>query len=146
MPTTTGVFLPDEPEQKLPKKSPQSVQAKEDAGVVVQTVKPDHADPAKLSEQQLKTALKAAWKKHEELAKEDMAPLLYWLREKLRAQGSRNDIHDKDRGFGAWVEEHLDFSRRTADRWCEWYAVTTGLKPASTFGPLSKSDVELYGL
>ncbi len=52
-----------------------------------------------LSEQELKAAIKSAWKKHEELAKADMAPLLYWLRERLRAQGSRNDLHDKDRGF-----------------------------------------------
>ncbi|HUE51748.1 MAG TPA: hypothetical protein VMO80_05380 [Terriglobales bacterium] len=86
------MFLPEEPEQKLPKKSPQSVQAKEDAGVVVQPVKADHADPAKLNEQELKAAIIAAWKKHEELAKQDLAPMLYWLRDKLRAQGARNDI------------------------------------------------------
>lgn len=98
----------------------------------------------KLSEQELKSAIKSAWKKHEELAKADMAPLLYWLRERLRAQGSRNDIHDKDRGFGVWVEDHLEISRRTADRWCDWYAIEAGLKQESTSGHVSKSDVELY--
>src|ERR1019366_2449094 len=72
------------------------------------------------------------------------APPLYWLRERLRAQGSRNDLHDKDRGFGFWVEEHLDISRRTADRWCDWYAVEAGLKQASTSSHVSKSDEELY--
>lgn len=72
-----------------------------------------------LSEQELKAAIKSAWKKHEELAKQDLAPLLYWLRERLRAQGARNDlVHDKDRGWEVWVTQHLDISRRTADRWC----------------------------
>jgi len=102
-------------------------------------------EPHTLTEQQLKSALKTAWKKHEKLAKEEMGPLLYWLRDKLRAQGSRNDINDKDRGFGAWVEDNLDISRRTADRWADDYAVKAGLKAAkSTSGQVSKSDVELY--
>ena len=62
----------------------------------------------KLSEQELKAAIIAAWKKHEELAKQELAPMLYWLRDKLRAQGARNDLtQDKDRGFAFWVEEHL---------------------------------------
>jgi len=93
----------------------------------------------KLNEQELKAAIKSAWKKYERLAKKEMGQLLYWLREKLRAQGSRNDIHDKDRGFGAWVEENLDISRRTADRWADWYAVENGLKE-STSGQLTKSE------
>lgn len=102
-------------------------------------------EPHTLTEQQLKSELKAAWKKHEKVAKEEMGPLLYWLRDKLRAQGSRNDIHDKDRGFGAWVEDNLDISRRTADRWADDYAVKVGLKAApSTSGQVSKSDEELY--
>lgn len=106
---------------------------------------PTDADLQRLSEQELKTAIKAVWKKHEELAKQDLAPMLYWLRDKLRAQGARNDLtQDKDRGFAGWVEENLDISRRTADRWCEWYAVEAGLKPASTSGHVSKSDLELY--
>lgn len=98
----------------------------------------------KLNEQELKAAIIAAWKKHEALAKAELAPLLYWLRERLRAQGARNDITDKDRGWGLWVEDNLDISRRTADRWCEWYAVEAGLKEGSTSGHLSKSDEELY--
>lgn len=99
----------------------------------------------KLNEQELKAKIKSAWKKHEQLAKADMAPLLYWLRERLRAQGSRKDIADKDRGFGAWVEEHLEFSRRTADRWCDWYAIQAGLKQDPTCGQASKSeDDDLY--
>lgn len=144
MTTTTGVFLPDEQEQQITKKPPQSVRAKGAEGAKIGELKADHADPAKLSEQELKSAIIATWKKHEELAKKDLAPMLYWLREKLRAQGARNDLtQDKDRGFGFWVEEHLDFSRRTADRWCEWYAVEAGLKPTS--GQVSKSeDDSLY--
>jgi hypothetical protein len=106
---------------------------------------PKDADLQKLSEQELKSAIVSAWKKHEELAKQDLAPMLYWLRDKLRAQGARNDLtQDKDRGFAFWVEEHLDISRRTADRWCDWYAVEAGLKPASTSGHVSKSDLDMY--
>jgi len=93
----------------------------------------------KLNELELKAAIKSAWKKYERLAKKEMGQLLYWLREKLRAQGSRNDVHDKDRGFGAWVEENLDISRRTADRWADWFAVENGLKE-STSGQLTKSE------
>jgi hypothetical protein len=130
----TGVFLPDEQEQQeqLPKKSPQSA-------------KPDHGELSKLTEQELKSAIIATWKKHEELAKQELAPMLYWLRDKLRAQGARNDLtQDKDRGFAFWVEEHLDISRRTADRWCDWYAVKMGYKQDATSGHLSKSDLEMY--
>jgi hypothetical protein len=90
------------------------------------------AELEKLDEAQLKADIKSAWKKHERLARKDMAPLLYWLRVKLRAPGSRNDIHDKDRGFGAWVDEHLDISRATADRWADEYAREKGLKPEPT--------------
>ena len=84
----------------------------------------DSADPyaeiQKLNEHELKAAIKSAWKKHEESASADLAPLLYYLREQLRAQGARNDLAiDKDRGFAAWVEENLDICRRTADRWCD---------------------------
>src|SRR5258708_38301445 len=54
-----------------------------------------------LNEGQLKAQIKSAWKKHERLAKKDMAPLLSWLRVKLRAPGSLNDIHDTARGLCA---------------------------------------------
>jgi hypothetical protein len=143
MTATTGVFLADEREPQITKKSPPSVRANGEAVKRVEPAKADHADPAKLNEQELKSAIIAVWKKHEELAKQDLAPMLYWLREKLRAQGARNDIDDRDRGFAAWVEEHLDFSRRTADRWCNWYAIQAGLKEP-TSGQVSKSDVELW--
>jgi len=100
-------------------------------------VQPNTSTPAldtelqNLTEHQLKRAIESAWKKHEQLAKADMAPLLYWLREKLRAQGARNDVADKDRGFGAWVEDNLDISRRTADRWADDWGIAHGLKKAS---------------
>src|SRR5215831_20783687 len=91
-------------------------------------VQPNTSTPAldtelqNLTEHQLKRAIESAWKKHEQLAKADMAPLLYWLREKLRAQGARNDLtNDKDRGWEVWVTERLEISRRTADRWRAWY-------------------------
>lgn len=104
---------------------------------------PSDSELQKLNEHELKAAIKSAWKKYERLAKKEMGQLLYWLREKLRAQGTRNDIHDKDRGFGAWVEENLDISRRTADRWADWYAVENGLKE-STSGQLTKSEKEFF--
>jgi len=92
-----------------------------------------NAEIQKLDEGQLKSAILIAWKKHEALAKAELAPLLYWLREKLRAQGARNDlVRDKDRGWEVWVTEHLDISRRTADRWCAWYAEKEGLTPPDT--------------
>jgi hypothetical protein len=96
-----------------------------------QAVPPD-SELQNRTEAELKAAIKLTWKKHEPLAKKGMAPLLYWLRVKLRAPGSRNDIHDKDRGFGAWVDEHLDISRATADRWADEYAREKGLKPEPT--------------
>jgi hypothetical protein len=145
MTTTTGVFLPDESEHSIPKKSSQSVRANGDKAKKDEPANADRADPAKLSEQELKSAIIATWKKHEELAKQDLAPMLYWLRDKLRAQGARNDLtQDKDRGFGFWVEEHLDISRRTADRWCDWYAVEMGYKQDATSGQASKSEVDVW--
>ncbi len=79
------------------------------------------AELEKMSAVRLKATITSEWKRHERLAKNDMAPLLYWLREKLRAPGSRNDIHDKDRGFGAWVAANLPISRATVDRWADEY-------------------------
>jgi hypothetical protein len=97
------------------------------------------AKPENLNEQQLKTLLRAACKKYEASAKKEMSPLIYWLREKMRAQGSRNDLHDKDRGFGAWVDDNLDISRRTADRWAnEWAIANKLMQPTS--GHVSKSE------
>lgn len=95
----------------------------------LQSTLPESSDSEiqKLNEQELKAAIKSAWKKHERLAKKDMAPLLYWLRVRLRAPGSRNDIHDKDRGFAAWVEDNLEISLSTAIRWTDGYARQNGL-------------------
>jgi hypothetical protein len=100
--------------------------------------------PETLSEQELKTALRSAWKKHEKLAKVDMGPLLYWLRTKLRAQGTRNDISDQDRGFGAWVEDNLAISRRTADRWADEYAISAGLKTPTSSQVSTSSEDDFY--
>jgi hypothetical protein len=91
-----------------------------------QAVAPD-SELQKLNEQELKAAIRSAWKKYERLAKKEMGQLLYWLREKLRAQGSRNDLRDQDKGFGAWVEETIEISRRTADRWADEYGIANGL-------------------
>jgi hypothetical protein len=59
-----------------------------------------------------------------------MAPMLYQLRAKIKAQGKAGE------GFGQWVETHLDISRRTADRWADEYARKHGLK---TFRQMTKS-------
>jgi len=106
---------------------------------------PSDSELQNRTEAELKAAIKSAWKKHEPLAKKGMAPLLYWLRVKLRAPGSRNDIHDKDRGFGAWVDEHLDISRATADRWADQHALENGLKePTSPHVRRGCKDPDFY--
>jgi len=95
------------------------------------------AELKKLDEGQLKAAIESTWKKYERLAKDEMGELLYFLRENLRAQGSRNDLRDQDKGFGAWVEETIEISRRTADRWADEYGLKNGLierKPKPTSG------------
>ena len=94
-----------------------------------------------LDEEQLKVAIKSAWKKHERLARKDMGPMLYWLRDKLRAQGSRNDLRDRDEGFGAWVAKTIEISRRTADRWADEYGLANDLMkrdPKPTSGHVTK--------
>ena len=72
-----------------------------------------------------------------------MAPLLYHLRAKLKAQGKSGA------GFGAWVEDNLDISRRTADRWADEWAIAHGLKKppkrAATSGQLTKSKPSVDG-
>jgi hypothetical protein len=138
MTTTTSVFLPDEQEQKTRKRSAQSARPNAQGSDATDSAD-TYAEIRKLDEHELKAAIKSVWKKHEELAKQDLAPLLYYLREQLRAQGARNDLANADRGFAAWVEENLDISRRTVDRWCEWFAVAAGIKPG-TSGQLSKSE------
>jgi hypothetical protein len=135
MATTTSVFLPDEQEQQVSKKPAQSTRS-DGRGRAnnAPTVGGDDAEIRKLNEEELKAAILSAWKKLERIGKKEMGGLLYWLREKLRAQGSRNDIRDQDKGFGAWVEKTIEISRRTADRWADDYAYTYGLKVRKTSG------------
>jgi hypothetical protein len=90
----------------------------------------------KLSVAELKAKLETIWSEHEKLCHEQMAPLLYNLRLKLKAQGKSGA------GFGAWVEDYLDISRRTADRWADQWAMSKGLmkqRKTLTFRHLSKS-------
>jgi hypothetical protein len=134
--TTTGVFLPDESEQQPRKKPPQSVRTSGDETEKAEPAQPD-AEIRKLNEEELKAAIVSAWRKVERFGKKEMGGLLYWLREKLRAQGSRNDLREQDKGFGAWVEKTIRISRRTADRWANDYGYEQGLikrKPKSTSG------------
>jgi hypothetical protein len=90
----------------------------------------------KLTENELKAKLCRAWKRHERGAERTMAPLLYHLRKLLNAQGK------KGAGFGVWVEDHIDISRRTADRWADTWAIHNGLmkerKRGKTFRQMSK--------
>ncbi len=90
-----------------------------------------------LSVSQLKEKLEKIWQKHEKLCRTEMAPLLYHLRLKLKAQGKTGA------GFGVWVEDTLDISRRTADRWADEWAIRQGLKKPSkksrTFRQVTKS-------
>jgi hypothetical protein len=91
-----------------------------------------------LSVTELKTKLQNIWRKYEKLCRTQMAPLLFNLRLKLKAQGKTGA------GFGAWVEDTLDISRRTADRWADNWGVSAGLQKPSkrvkaTFRQMSKS-------
>lgn len=90
----------------------------------------------KLSVTQLQTKLARVWKKYQRAAERTMAPLLYYLRKRVNAQGKKGS------GFGVWVEDHLDISRRTADRWADDWAISKGLmkerKRGKTFRHLSK--------
>jgi hypothetical protein len=91
-----------------------------------------------LSVGELKVKLQSIWKTYERTCRPAMAPLLFHLRDKLKAQGKTGA------GFGAWVEDTLDISRRTADRWADDWAVAQGLKKPSkrakpTFRQMSKS-------
>lgn len=92
----------------------------------------------KLNVSQLKATITRTWGKYQRAAQRTMGPLLYHLRKRLKAQGKSGA------GFGAWVEDNVDISRRTADRWADDYGVSKGLmKPkkrkAPAFSQLSKS-------
>lgn len=78
-------------------------------------------DFANLSIAELKSDLKNLGVKYAEDSKE----LIYHLRKKLKAQGKCGE------GFGDWVENNLDITRRTADRWADAYAVSIGEKSTS---------------
>jgi hypothetical protein len=93
----------------------------------------------KLTINQLKSKLVHAAKRSREL----MAPMLYYLRKKIKAQGSRNDLRRKPEGFGQWVEKNLPITRRTADTWADEWAVAQGLKKPPTSRKISKGDGEL---
>jgi hypothetical protein len=98
-----------------------------------------------LSVADLKEKLQKIWRRHEKLFRESMGVYLYWLRKKMRAQGARNDKKAKPEGFGAWCEENLHITRRTADNWADDWAIAEGLKKpskktAKTFRKDSKSD------
>ena len=101
--------------------------------------------PENLSVAELKSKLQNIWRKHEKLCRASMGEHLYWLRKKMRAQGARNDKKAKPEGFGAWCEENLHITRRTADNWADDWAIAEGLKKpskktAKTFRKDSKSD------
>jgi hypothetical protein len=85
--------------------------------------------PAKLTVPALQSALKRCVR----VTKAQAAPLLYYLRIKLKKQGSRTR-----EGFGAWVEEHLPFTRRTADLWADEYGIAHGLMKKQTSRKISK--------
>jgi hypothetical protein len=75
---------------------------------------------AKLSEQQLKDSLVKAWHRAEESTRQEMAPMLYHLRLKLRAPGR------KGMEFEVWVEENLGINIRTANCWASWHEKKIG--------------------
>lgn len=77
--------------------------------------------PANLNIKELQAALKQCVR----LTKQRTAPLLYYLREKMKAQGRKGE------GFGAWVAANLPFTRRTADMWANEYGITHGLMKTS---------------
>jgi hypothetical protein len=97
----------------------------------------------KLSSEQLKAELKRCAK----MTKERMAPLLYFLRLKLKKQGSR-----RGEGFGAWVAAYLPITRRTADLWANEWAVANRLMKATSRNiskscvPASRNEDDLYSI
>ena len=133
-------FVP--PSVPKAKDQPRAADTKTDATTNNEvTPTPDSKDLAleKLRVNELKTKLTNTWGKYKRAAQRTMGPFLYHLRKKLKAQGKSSA------GFGAWVEDNVDISRRTADRWADEYALGKGLmKPrkhkAPTFGQLSKSS------
>lgn len=91
---------------------------------------------AKSKESQLKSKLKQL-DKSVKVAKEKMAPYLYFLRLRIRKKGSRTG-----EGFGAWVDENLSVCRRTADLWANEWARKQGLmKEQSPLEKVPKVDV-----
>ena len=97
----------------------------------------------KLNVNQLKAKITRTWGKYQRAAQRTMGPLLYHLRKKLKAQGKSGA------GFGAWVEDNVDISRRTADRWADEWAIAHGLmkKPpkSATIRQLTKSKPSVDG-
>ena len=94
-----------------------------------------------LSVAQLQERLTQIWVRYEPAIKDEIAPLLFHLREKLKKQGSRTG-----EGFCNWVDNNLGLSRKTANRWADDYAISKELKkPAhgsggGTSGQVTKSE------
>jgi hypothetical protein len=68
--------------------------------------------PDKLSIGQLQSRLRKFAPRLKQL-REEMSPLLAELRKRMNAQGQ------KGKGFGAWVDQNLPITRRTADLWAD---------------------------
>src|ERR1700677_2062264 len=128
--TTTTLVAPEIEQAAEPRKEADHPFFRDGEGGSLTSVpaSPD-SELRKLNEEELKAAIQSAWRKFERLARKEMGQLLYWLREKLRAQGSRNDLRDQDKGFGAWVEETIQISRRTANAPADESATANGLMP-----------------
>jgi hypothetical protein len=77
-------------------------------------------DFKKLSLEQLQVELKKLVKP----LQKDFAPLLYHLREKMKAPGRKGE------GWGVWVRKHLPFSLKTATNWANEYGVASDLMKA----------------
>jgi len=82
---------------------------------------------AKMSEEQLQTELK-------KLAKmtKAMGPMLFHLREKMKAQGRKGE------GWGHWVKANLPITLRTADTWASDWGRANGKQVPETSGKISK--------
>lgn len=82
--------------------------------------------------------LQAELKKFAKMTKA-MGPMLFYLRQQMRKQGSRTG-----KGWGPWVKANLSITRRTADTWANEWAYSHG-KMKRTSGKISRSKrAEVY--
>jgi hypothetical protein len=85
-------------------------------------------DLSKLSIEELQQQLKQSWVRFERTVKDEMAPRLYYLRERLKRQGARNG-----QGFSRWVKDNLGLSISTVNRWANDYSkAIDGKKPSKS--------------